>query len=379
MKKTVWTVIAVIVIILIAVLAQKPSKEAATGPVRLGGAFMITGPAAPVGELQQKGASLAVETINNAGGINGRPIEIVIEDAGYDPKTAVSAYQALKIKGLKLFIMDGSSVVSATHQLVVDDGNFTIAGGATAPSYFDNSIQSCRIALTAKDFAPGMAEILRKHDYKNVAVFLADNEYGRGLASEFVKAFNGKDESIVVTEFYSGSAGSSDFRTNILKIKAQQDKIDAIVFSNILTNAEGMLRQMKELGVNKPIVSDNPTFENPSIKDFSLLEGTEVVDYEYTRAIQPTDSAKVKGFKEAYRAKYGIDPQYFGAGTYDSIMLVAEAVGKVGEDPKAVAKYISSLKNYEGVTGTYTFDNDCEVDRTLITRGIKNGVKVDIK
>jgi branched-chain amino acid transport system substrate-binding protein len=206
-----------------------------------------------------------------------------------------------------------------------------------------------------------------------------DNEFGRGLSDEFTKAYTAQGGTIVVSEFYSAAAGTNDFRTNILKLKSNQSKYDALVVSNVLTNAEGMFKQMKELGLNKPIVSDNPTLENPSIKDRSLLEGAEFVDYEYVRTVQPNDSAKVKAFKEAYRAKYGIDPQYFSAGTYDSTLLLAEAVAKVGEDPQKVANYISSLKDYPGVTGTYTFDSDCEVSRNLAYRTVKKGVTVELK
>ncbi len=190
MKKTVWIIIALIVVFLIAGIVKQPSKQSSTGPVRIGGAFIITGPAAAVGELQQKGADLAIEVINKNGGINGRPLELVVEDAKYDPKGAVDAYQALKFKGLKNFLIDGSVTVAATHQLVIDDGNFTIAGGAIAPSYFDGSNRTCRIALTAKNFAPGMVDLLNKHNYQKIAVLFPDNEFGRGLADEFNKAFN---------------------------------------------------------------------------------------------------------------------------------------------------------------------------------------------
>ncbi len=125
-------------------------------------------------------------------------------------------------------------------------------------------------------------------------------------------------------------------------------------------------------------MSDNPTLQNPSFKNHALMEGAEFVDYDYASKVQPTDSTNAKAFKAAFRAKYGSDPAYFSAGTYDSIMLVAKAVAAVGENPKKVGDYISHLKNYQGVTGMYSFDDDCEVNRDLVFRTIKGGEVQDL-
>ena len=140
MKKLLGLVIVIIIVIVIIRISSSGTPAAVPAskePVKIGAALMLTGPAALLGELQKNAINLAVEKINADGGINGRPVEVITEDAVYDPKQAVSAYQALKQRGLKNFIIDGSPIIAATHQLVVDDGNFSIAAVA-APSIFDN-------------------------------------------------------------------------------------------------------------------------------------------------------------------------------------------------------------------------------------------------
>ncbi len=378
MKKT-SIVIVIIILVLVAIAVSKNTKQASSGPVKIGAALMLTGPTALLGELQQNGINLAVEKINKDGGIHGRPIEVIVEDSTYDPKTAVSAYQALKAKGLKNFIIDGSSVVASTRQLVVDDGNFTIAGVATAQSYFDDNNHTCRIGLTAKTLGPGLSALALKGGYKKVALFLPDNEYGRGLADEFTKTFTSNGGTIVVSEFYNSAPTASDFRTNITRIKSVQPTIDAIVFSQVLNNIEPMLNQMKTLGLTKPILSEFPTVTNPGLKDLSLMEGTQFLDSEYLKTDSPADSADTKAFKEAYRAKYGSDPIYFAAAHYDVTLLLANTIKEVGEDPQKIADHISALKNYPGITGTYSFNSDCEVDRKIVTKKIEGGKIVDVK
>jgi branched-chain amino acid transport system substrate-binding protein len=377
----------IIIIILIIVGVSFSSKSSTSssekgkelGPIKIGAALMLTGPTALLGELQQRAIGMAIEKINKDGGINGRQLEVVVEDSAYDPKTAVSAYQALKLKGLRNFIIDGSSVVAATRKLVVDDGNFTIAPVATALNYYDGNNRTCRISITARTIGPRLSELVLKKGYKKVAVLLPDNEYGRGWAEEFTKSYPTQGGTIVVTEFYSAAPGMNDYRTSITKIKAKQDDIDGIVMSNVLNTVESMLKQMKEIGLTKPIISDFATLTNPALKDMSLVEGVDYVEYEYTKDDVATDSSDTRAFKMAYREKYNSSPIYFSAGHYDVTLLLAKAISVVGEDPQKIADYISGLKEYQGITGKYSFDSDCEVQRNTVFRHVKDGKSIEFK
>jgi branched-chain amino acid transport system substrate-binding protein len=374
MKKYKLPIVLAIIIILIIVLSRNKSEG---DTIKIGGAFIQTGPVALIGEFQINAAKLAVEDINAAGGVNGKKVELFIEDSTYDPKQALSAYQALKLKGLNYIIADGSPVVGAIHKTAITDGKLMMVPGATLPSYFDDNSMSCRIALTAKSFGPAYTELLGKKGYKKVATFLPDNEYGRGLAAEFDKAFIAAGGQIVLAEFYNAAAGVGDYRTSIAKIKAVQKDIDAIVVVQVANTVEPMFKQIKELGITKPMVSDYYTVKNPAMKDLSLVNGVSLVDYEYVSEASAADTEATAKFKAAYKAKYGKDPIYLAAGHYDAVKLIAEAVGKVGDNPKKVADYISTLKNYPAVTGAITFNSDCEVSRQAVFRSVKDGKVVD--
>lgn len=380
MKKILGLVIVIILVILIIRVSTRgttvpTSKE----PIKIGAALMLTGPAALLGELQKNAINLAVEKINADGGINGRPIEVITEDAVYDPKQAVSAYQALKQRGLKNFIIDGSPIIAATHQLVVDDGNFSIAAVATAPSYSDGSNRTCRIAITAQVLGPAVSALAVKSGYKKVAMLMPDNEYGRGLTDSFTKAYTAAGGTVVATEFFNGTSGVTDFRTSITKVKALQSQVDAIVVINAFNTVESMLKQMKDLGITKQLISDYSMMTNPALKDLSLVEGVKFINYEYDKLDVPSDSADTKAFKAAYRAKYNSDPIYLAAGHYDITILLAKAIGAVGEDPQKIAEYISGLKNYQGITGAYSFDSDCEVSRGTVSQVVKEGKFVKVE
>jgi branched-chain amino acid transport system substrate-binding protein len=337
-KLIIILILAVIVILLIALSGtSKTSSPTSKEPVKIGAALMLTGPAALLGELQKNAINLAVEKINADGGINGRPVEVTMEDAVYDPKQAVNAYQALKQRGLKNFIIDGSPIIAATHQLVVDDGNFSIAAVATAPSYSDGSNRTCRIAITAQILGPAMSAMVVKSNYKKVAMLMPDNEYGRGLTEAFTKAYAAAGGTVVASEFFTGTSGVTDFRTSITKVKSIQSEVDAIIVINAFNTVESMLKQMKDLGITKQLVSDYSMMTNPALKDMSLVEGVKFINYEYDKLDVPSDSAETKAFKAAYRAKYNSDPIYLAAGHYDVTILLAKAIGAVGEDPQKMA------------------------------------------
>jgi len=374
MKKN--TIIAVVVIILIGVFVFGNSKKQ-VDTIKIGGAFILTGPVASVGELQKNAAILAVDEINNVGGINGKKIELILEDTAYDPKQSVNAYQALKFKGVHYVVADGSPVVAAIRKLVVDDGNFIVVPGATTPVYFDGNNLSCRIALTAKNFGPAFAELLGKKKYVKVATLLPDNEYGRGLADEFAKSFAKTGGKIIASEFYSTAPGAGDYRTNLTKIKGFKSQIDAVVMVQVTSTVEPMLKQIKEIGLGKPIVSDYYTVKNPSLKDLSLANGIDFVDYEYLSTPVAGDSTVVTQFKTTYKNKYASEPIFLAAAHYDSVKLILVAISKVGDNPQKVADYISGLKDYKAITGNLSFDGDCEVDRDTVFRKVVDGKVVE--
>ncbi|MES2216371.1 MAG: penicillin-binding protein activator [Patescibacteria group bacterium] len=375
-KKVLGGILAVIIIIVVILIAT--NKKAATGNVVIGGDFLMSGPFGLIGSIQKNASEMAVDEINASGGINGRKLELVIEDNASDGKKAVDAYKALTAKGIKLIMTDSSPAAAAVRPAVIADNNFLMVPGATAPSYFDGSPLTCRIALTAKNFGPAYADLVVKRGFKTAVALLPDNEYGKGLATELETSFAAKGLSPLTIEFYNASLTGGDFRTNITKLVQKQKDVDVMIVTNPANTVLPMFKQISELGWKKPIVSDYYTIQNPAVTDLSVVNGIDYIDYEYSRGANPKESSVATEFKQKYAAKFGAAPVYLGAAHYDAIKLIAEAVSKVGDDPKKVGDYISSLKDYKGVTGTLSFNSDCEVSRETIFRTVKDAQILDL-
>ena len=368
---------AVVVIVIVLIVLNRPSTQ--SGSVKIGGIYIQTGVAALVGEVQERATQIALDKINNAGGINGRKLEVIRADSAYESKTTLSSYNQLKTQGVKLFITDGSSPAAAIRKPVIDDGNFVIIPAATTPAFFDGLNRTCRLALTAKNFGPGLSDLVIKNNYKRISTLLPSNEYGKGLMEELNKALIAQGGTIVVSEFYDATPGAGDYRTYVTKIKAQQANTDALIFVQTANTIEPMLKQIHDLGWTKPLVSDFYTIENPALKDRNLANGIQYVTYQYSSQPQESDSSAVKEFKDEYFKRFNSYPIYTGAATYDSILLLADAVSHVGDDPQKVADYISKLKDYTAITGSLTFNDDCEVNRVTATAKVEGGNIINVK
>ena len=362
-KKITWGVAVVVVIILIIVLVNQSPKNT-TEPLKIGALYTLTGPIAAYGEFQKQSAETAVQEINDSGGIDGKPVELLIEDTASDAKTGVDAFNALKSKGVRFYVVEYSPVAAAVRPLIVNDGNFVITSGATTPAYIDGSNLSCRLTMTAKDIGPALADYALGHKEKTAALLLPNNDYGKGLADEFSKAFSNAGGTITTSEFYDPT-GTGDFRTNITKVKSHLSDTDVLITVNVANTAESLLQQLVTLGWNKPILSDYNTIQNPALKDKKLADGIAFVDWAYTPEPNPSDSEVTKAFKQKYIADHQQNPTIAAAGYYDGVKVMLDAIKQVGPVPQKVADYIQGLKNYPVVTGTIiSFDSDCQATRT---------------
>lgn len=364
MKKLIWTIIVVVIVLL--AWWGITSKPASDETVKIGVLTPLSGPIAIAGEVQKNSISLIMEDLA-AQGISLDKYELVYEDSKYDPKTALSGYEALKFKGVKIIIADGSPVVAAIREKAVQDGILVFAQSATTPAFTDDSPLTCRIGVTADILGPSMSDLtLNKLGYKNIALMVQNNEYGQVMKEAITKSFKGK---IVVTEVFNTT--STDFRTNISKFAPLKKDIDALLVINNIS-PEQMFKQLKELGWDKPIVSDIWTITSPTMQNRAVANGVKFVDYEYSPQADLNTGELAQKYAAKYQEKFKGSPILLGALTYDSFDILINAIEKVGSDSAKLAKELVKVKGYQGITGTIDFDNSCQnINKKLVWRAVK--------
>jgi len=214
-------------------------------------------------------------------------------------------------------------------------------------------------------------EVMGKFAYKNmsfrkIGILYIESAGPYGMAKAFKKFFVQLGGKVPITE--KGLQNTTDLRTQLAKLK--HSDIDAIFFAGFASETATMLKQAKELNIQKQILSHQPA-EAPEVRERAGEAANGVIFATYT--IDPKYSIDesnkfIKNFKE----RYGKEPQNFAANSYDAMILVVKAIDKYGYDSRSIIKGLQEVKEHHGATGVVTFNKNGDVIQPLRIMTIKN-------
>ena len=326
-------------------------SKAESNSVKIGGIFPLSGQVAVYGVECKNGVDLAIEEINAAGGINGKPIVLVSEDDEGNPDKTVNAFKKLSTKdGVKVVI---GSLTSGCTQAITTLSQASkvvqIAPAATAPAITDAGdfiFRACFIdpfqGTVGGKFA---AETLGK---KRAAILYdIGNDYSVGLADNFKIAFTKAGGSIVSEESYA--TNDKDFNAQLTKIKNANP--DVVYLPDYYGTVALIAKQLRAQGINVPMVGAD------GWDGLTSNAGDEVLGGYYSNhyAVDSTEPA-VKKFVESFRAKYNKDPNSFAALGYDCVYLIRDAIVAAGAEDSIAVRDALVKTNGDYVTGHLTFD-----------------------
>lgn len=324
---------------------QKTEKEVQQDPIQIGAMLILSGDGASWGDATQKGIELAREEINAAGGILGRPIEIVYEDTQSDPKVAVSAYQKLRnLHGVDLFIgTTWSHTGMAIREQVHEDQSLMIS--PTMGLADVNEFSPYIFSLHQHDdiLAAQLAEyVFEKH--KQVAVFGAQEIWVQQQTNIFIERFQALGGKVVLLE--EPLQTQKQFQTEVLKVTSNDD-IEAIVLTNAaITLGSDMARALRSTGVELPF--------------YSLNLYQDVIDAAqgaYTGMTYISSFSPTKAYQQLYEKTYHEALDIGSDTAYDILFLLKEAIEETeSTDPSVLQKYVNKKTYIDGVSGYLTSD-----------------------
>lgn len=334
--------IRAIVFLALAGCAEKPEPYVvgAAGPWKEG-----------YGLQNLQGIQLAVDEINTAGGINGRPLEVIErDDAGNGPQAAAIAHEFVSNPDISAVIghVNSSGMLSAAR---VYDGNLAaVATSATSPDL--TGISSWVFRIISSDSLNGIAlatfasTLAPRGSVPTAAILYENHTYGRGLADSFRRSFRGQ---IVSVDPINADLPSAEPYITYLRTKRPR-----IVFvAGRVPSGLKILREAKRQGFNATFVGGDGW--QGVIADTAVAEGA-YIGMSFTKQ-DPNPSAKA--FVAAFRKKFKHDPEAHAALAYDATKLVATALRESGRDRRAVRDYLRSLTHataVPGVTGPAYFE-----------------------
>jgi branched-chain amino acid transport system substrate-binding protein len=327
----------------------------AAEPLKIGIVAPLTGPAAESGRYQTQGAKLAAEEVNNAGGVLGRPIELVIEDDQTTNPGIVLAFSKLAgDKDIPAFI--GSVRSTQVHAMAPDiqrlgkpvmiggtDPQLTHMGNPWLFRFRPNDTYSARVIA---DY--GVKTLGKK---KWVIVHSTD-AFGANGMKNLVEALKGMGVEPVLVQGYTNN--SQDFTPVVLAVK--QSGADVIgSYMTFETDVGIFAKQLLQLGVKNAWVGSPSIVTTTALKlAGSALSGSYAVT-DFNR----DSSATAEEFAAKYEAAYKSTPDLFGAWPYDAVHVLALAINNANSlDPQKIRESLLSVKDCSGAEGLYNFDKN---------------------
>lgn len=334
--------------------------------VKIGAILPLTGPGALWGNNTRKGAEIAVDEINRAGGINNKKLVLISEDSKGEAKEGVTVIQKLiNIDKVNAILDDAvSSVALANVPIITENKLPTISTGSTNPKLSGSSPYFFRLWNSDIEEAVISARFIASEKKFNKGVILyIRNDYGDGLQSAFEKEFAKYGGKILRKESFE--PGAAYFREQLLKLRALKPQFIYLVGYPV--EIPRVLVEMKKQKFDIPVIT------TAAIEDKSVIEqakeAAEGVIYPYPK---PAQTKITESFKQTYKQKYGEDPGSPAAEAYDAIMIFAEAFKKAGVEGQKVRDFISSIK-HEGASGLIEFDKNGDVHKPMEMKIIKAG------
>jgi len=367
MKKFwVWIGIAVVVIlaaVLIVTQTRKGEKE-----IKIGVILELTGPLSRLGERSKRGMEMAVEEINSSGEVKGSKINLIVEDTKSDPKEGVAAFLKL-INTYHVPVVTGatgSSIVMACAPIANEKKVVLFSTGATSPLITKAGDYIFRNRLSGEAEVKAMAEFaIKKLNIKKIAVLYVNTDYGVGNKDVFKRTYEDLGGKVLLSEGFD--QGESDFRAHLAKIKKLP--IEGVYIIAVGENGY-ILRQAKEMGINVQFLS-TVGIEGPDVLKIAGDAANGVI---YTvQKFDPSSSDKTKRFSQKYFNKYGEEPDLFAALGYDAIYIITKVINEYGYDAEAIKNGLYKLKNFQGVVGSISFDENGDIQSEVMMKIIKDG------
>lgn len=333
--------------------------------VKIGFASPLTGAQAHYGKDNQNGAQLAIEDLNARGvRIGGKPVvfELVVEDDQADPKTGTVVAQKLVDAGIKAMVGHFNSGVTIPASRIYAEAGIPQLSVSTNVMYTRQKLRTA-FRMMADDDKQGAAlgrYVTQTLGLKRIAVIDDRTAYGQGLADAFTNTIRQAKAQVVKREFTSDKA--VDFRNILTSIRTVQP--EAIFFGGYDSQAGPMARQMKELGMNIPLLGG----ETMNTAKFLELAGPAAEGH-----IASTPGAALESrpngreFAQRYRSRFKQEIGLYAPYFYDSVMVIAAAMERAGTT--VPAKVLPALRNirHAGVTAEIAFDNAGELQQGLLS------------
>jgi branched-chain amino acid transport system substrate-binding protein len=343
--------------------------QSSGAPIKVGIILTLSGPPARAGTREKDGIELVTAKLNADGGINGRPIQLVIQDDAADPNAAVNAFNSLSNQD-DIVVVIGSTIGSSSMAFA------PLAKRAAMPILAPNSTYDIthlgndflfRVGIPANIEVEAAADFLKKGGYKRIGLLHSNDSYGK-QGADLLRAV--KDLNFVSSEQVPTTA--TDYTPQLTKIRSANPDV-LVIWGGSPYPGIG-IKNASQLGLDIPVVSPSAASSQATIQ---AAAGARLLSKLYVEGV--FDQAKPENRQregiEAFKSKFSADPDYFVAAGWDAMTILGKALQLAGNDiTRASVKIgLEKVNNYEGFGGIYSYsktERDGTDARSLIWQSV---------
>ena len=353
-----WKWIGLVGLLSILALAATACGED-DGTFKIGVMESLTGPGETYGTVANQAKQLAVDEINDAGGIDGRMIELVVEDSKCSAQDAITAYNKLTdVEGIKIILGTScSGAMLGAAPLAEEDGVVMFSGLATNPDIAEAGDYIFRTSMSDAQLGIDTGNLLWADGIRTLATINEATDYAEGVRRESVAQFEKRGGEVVGEERYP--TDTTDFRSQLTKlINANPDALHVAAQAEF--SGGTIVKQARELGFDGPIYSDVVVVGATALE----IAGDAATGVKAVTADLDPANNKASDVLKNFREKYGVVtlPWYLGS-AYDDVYITAECLKETGDDQDADG-FRDCLYDitWSGAIGdSYSFDSKGEV------------------
>ncbi len=342
--------LAIVCLLVLTGCAQAaPPSARAGGVLRIGFAGPQTGEQAEFGKFTVQAVLLAVDEWNARGGINGTPIQLMVEDDQGDPKQTVVVAQKLIDQGIVAMIGPGNSGTFIPASLVFNAHKIPEIGTAVSNPIITERGLKYVVRINPRDDAlmPYAADYLfNKRGIKSAAILHDKTAYGEGSATQFRDEFQRLGGNVLL--FEGTNYGDTDFTGVLTKIKGL--KPQTLVCGCNHNHSGYVVLQAKQLGI------DTLYMIGDSGIGFDEVAGDAKTGVLTVQSPGPLELADSATFVENYEQKWNSPPDFYSHMYYAGAQLLFSALRDSGTDADKVMKYLHNLKGFASAFGPIEFD-----------------------
>lgn len=364
---------------LVAAACQPSGPGGTTGgdKVKIGVFMSLTGSTAQFGISSTNGIKMAADEINAAGGINGKQIELLVQDDRSDAQEAATIVT-------KFVTQDGvhgilgevaSSRTIAAAPIAQNAKVPLLTPSSTNPEVTKKGDYIFRSCFIDPVQGAAMSQFAGKTLGKRRAALMVDrkNDYSTGLEKVINEVFPKFGGQVVITQSFQ--EGDTDFNGQLTSIKGANP--DVIFIPGYYGDVALIAKQARDKGLNVPLIGG----DGWDSAQLYTIGGQAIVGSYFTNHYSPFDTdPKVQKFVQGYQKLYGQVPDALAATAYDAALIMFDAIKRANSlDGKAIRDALAATKDFPGVTGTVNFNADRDAVKPIMMIRVDEGGKYVIQ